>query len=80
MGDWHVEGQKGSRITAIRTLELKNIDILFGKIYLPYIKGWRDLLLPMHDQLKVILEFYINNHISEQDHYLFPSKRKKGHL
>jgi site-specific recombinase XerD len=64
----------GSRLTPIRLLLKQNVYLDEKRIYFPRIKGGRDLHLPIHPKLQIILEEYLYQLRSESE-YVFPSNR-----
>lgn len=65
----------GSRLTAVRTLERKNVLLDRRMIYFPKVKGGKDLYLPIHDKLMNIFVKYFQSAASERKQYLFYSKK-----
>ncbi|WP_153720902.1 tyrosine-type recombinase/integrase [Sporosarcina cascadiensis] len=65
----------GSRLTPIRILEKAHVHLDEKVIYLPKVKGGKDLYLPLHDQLKEIIISYYTEHLPANSHYIFPSSR-----
>ncbi|MDV2886374.1 tyrosine-type recombinase/integrase [Alkalihalophilus pseudofirmus] len=69
----------GTRITAARTLKKEHVDFKNGTLYFPYIKGGRDLFLPLHPKLSTILEELIDVNQHDASEYVFQSPKKVNH-
>ena len=63
----------GSRITAACKLEKKDINLKEKTIYFRKVKGGKDLYLPIHDKLCVILEEFLENHPAKPYPFVFHS-------
>lgn len=66
----------GSRITAARTLKKENVDFKNNTLYFPYIKGGRDLVLPIHPKLLTILEQFMDKNKHDGSVYVFQSPKR----
>lgn len=65
----------GSRLTPVRTLERDHILLDQQIIYFPRVKGGRDLYLPIHDKLMMLLIEYFRESWSDEGGLLFPSRK-----
>ena len=65
----------GSHLTPVRLLEKSHVNLEKGIIYFPEIKGGKELSLPLHEQLKEQFERYFSSHLTDENPYVFPSKR-----
>lgn len=66
----------GTRITAARTIKKQHVDLNNETLYFPYIKGGRDLLLPLHPNLKLVLEELMECNENKGSDFLFQSPKK----
>lgn len=65
----------GTRITAARTLKKENIDFRNETLYFPYIKGGRDLYLPLHPKLSTVLRELLEYTQQNGSEYVFQSPK-----
>lgn len=65
----------GTRITAARTLKKRNVSIKNQRVYFECIKGGRDLHLPLHPRLTLILENYLEQCKGNGSPYVFQSPK-----
>ncbi|MCM3162723.1 tyrosine-type recombinase/integrase [Metabacillus litoralis] len=69
----------GTRITAARTLKKQHVDIKNGRLYFPYIKGGRDLYLPLHPKLSEVLDDLMESNQHNGSDYVFQSPKILNH-
>lgn len=65
----------GSRLTPVRTLEKKNVFLDERVLYLPKVKGGKDLYLPMHEKLVRLFSLHFEQDIIRDNRYVFPSRK-----
>ena len=65
----------GSHLTPVRLIERSHVNLEEGVIYFPEIKGGKELYLPLHEQLKEQFEHYFSIYLTDENPYVFPSKR-----
>lgn len=63
----------GSRITALRTLPKKHIDLKKKMVFFEKIKYDRQLYLPLNDAISEVLQRHLFDHRNDGSEYLFPS-------
>ncbi|MBB3868684.1 tyrosine-type recombinase/integrase [Parageobacillus toebii NBRC 107807] len=68
----------GSRLTPIRTLPKKHVDLKHRCIYFEKIKGGRDLHLPLNDHMYHILANFLINQRYDGSEYVFNSPKFKN--
>ncbi|WP_107901212.1 tyrosine-type recombinase/integrase [Gottfriedia solisilvae] len=67
----------GTRVSPARTLLKQHVDLQNEKVYFPYIKGGRDLFLPLHPKLTTILEGFLDSTKHNGSDYVFTSPKNK---
>ncbi|WML46167.1 tyrosine-type recombinase/integrase [Neobacillus sp. PS3-40] len=65
----------GTRITPARTLLVENVNVAEKKVYFPYIKGGKDLHLPLHPILADLLEAHLEKIRHNGSNYVFESPK-----
>lgn len=65
----------GSRLTPVRTLEKRHVQMEKRIIYFPKVKGGKDQYLPLHNRLRDLFDQYFTDQLPPGSRYVFPSPK-----